>query len=102
MGDVDADAGLASAGVEHIGVRGAAGERADGGRLEIAVGDIAPELTTVFCFPDAAADRAEIESGRVVRVARYGDDTAAAERADATEVKLVVGVFLTKGGLAAT
>ena len=85
-GDIDADGGLARAGIDDIGVGGRHFQRADGRGGEVAVADILPVLPGVGGLPDAATDAAEVEGIRIARVASDSDDASAAEGSDAAEL----------------
>ena len=74
VGEVDADACLAHAGVNDVGVGLGYGDRAHGGGVEVAVGDVLPVRAAVGGLPDPAADRAEVEDARVDWVTGDGDD----------------------------
>ena len=80
--DVAADRRLAGAGVDdaRVGVRD--GDRADGGGLEVAVGDVLPVGAAAGGLPDAPGAGAEVEGRPLGRVAGDGDDAPAAVRAD--------------------
>ena len=85
--DVAADAGLAHADVDHVGVGRRDGERADGGGLEEAVGDVLPVRAAVGGLPHAARAGAEVEGRGLGRMAGDGDHTAAAVRPDAAPLE---------------
>ena len=80
--DVDPDRRLAGAGVDHVGVRRGHGERADGGRAEVAVRDVLPVRAAVGRLPHAAGHGAEVEHHRLGRMPGDGHHAAAAGRAD--------------------
>jgi len=71
MGHVAADAGFAGADVEHVGIGRRHGNRADGGSVQIAVGDVAPGDTAIDGLPDAAGTGAVVEGQRLGRVAGH-------------------------------
>ena len=80
--DVDPDRRLAGASVDDVGVRFGHGERADGGRAEVAVRDVLPVRAPVGRLPHATRHRAEVEHHRLGRMPGDGDHAAAAGRAD--------------------
>lgn len=55
VGYVEPDLGLPSAGIDHVGVRGGDGERADRGRPEKAIADAAPIDPAINGLPHAPA-----------------------------------------------
>src|SRR6516165_10484390 len=83
IGDIEPDRGFPGAGINHIGIRGSDGERADRGRGEKAVDHAAPISAAVGRLPDTAGAGAEVEYSGVFGVTRDGDDAAAARRPDA-------------------
>ena len=87
IGDVDADGGLARAGVDHVRVRRRHRQRADGGAGEEAVRDVAPVHPTVGGLPHATGAGAEVEGHGVARVAGHRHHAAAARRADAAPLQ---------------
>ena len=87
--DVDADARLAGAGVDDVGVGGGHGDRAHGGGPEEAVGDVLPVGAAVGRLPDAAGAGAEVEGLRVRRVPGDRHHAAAAVRTDAAPLDRV-------------
>ena len=74
VGEVDADAGLAHAGVYDVGVGLGDGDRSDRRGIEVAVGDVLPVCSAVGGLPYAAAYRAEVEDARVDGITGDGDD----------------------------
>src|SRR5579859_7995373 len=79
--DIAADARLARAGINHVGIRIGHGNGPDGGD-PLLVKERIPGVATVGRFPDAAADRAKIIGVRLAGHAGYGDKTAAPEGPD--------------------
>src|SRR5215211_6359707 len=75
--DVAANRRLAHPDVDHIRVALGDGNRAHGGRLEEAVGDVIPGGAAVGRLPDATGAGPEVEGHLVDRVARDGDDAPA-------------------------
>ncbi len=92
VGDVDADRGLARAGVEHVRVGRGDGERADGRRGEEAVGDAPPVDAGVGRLPDTPGHPAEVEGVRVVVAPGDRDHPAAPERTDAAPLEQSIEV----------
>jgi hypothetical protein len=86
---VAANARLAGAGVDHVGIGGRDGHRADGGRLEEAVGDVLPVGAAVGRLPDAARAGAEVEDHGLDGIAGDGHRPAAAVGAHETPLKRV-------------
>ncbi len=88
--NISADTGFAGAGVNYVGIgisNGNGADRGDG----LLVKERIPGDATVGCFPDAAADCAEIIGVRLAGNAcnRYG--AAAPERADESPLHAAVG-----------
>src|SRR6185503_2513257 len=83
VGDVEADRGLAGAGVDHVGIGRRHCDRADRRAAHETVRHAAPEHAAVDRLPDAAGAGAEIERHPVHGIARYRDHAAAARRTDA-------------------
>ena len=83
VGDVDANGGLASAGVDDVRVRRRHGQGPDRGGGEEAIGHGPPVCSRIGRFPDAAGDGAEIEGVGIMPCAGYGNDPATPERSDA-------------------
>ena len=81
--DVAADARLAHADVDDVGVGLGDGDRADRGAVNLAVGHRRPRLALVGGLPQPAAGRAEVALVRPALHARDGNRPAAAIRADA-------------------
>jgi hypothetical protein len=82
--DVPADAGLAHAGVDDVGVGLRDRQRADGAGAKLAVGDGIPGGPAVEGLPDTPTHRAEVVLEGPRRAAGDGDRTAAAIGADGT------------------
>src|SRR5260221_4699180 len=80
MRDIATNRGLSHAGVDHIGVRGRDGQRADRGALEEAVRDVLPVDAAVGRLPDATPGGAEVEHLPVVWVAGHRHHASAAVR----------------------
>ena len=89
VGDVEADRRFSRAGIDHVGVRGCHGDRAQCGAAHEAIRDALPEHAAVDRLPDAAGAGAKIEHHLVHRIARDGDDAAAARGADAAPFQRV-------------
>ena len=89
VGDVDADRRLAGAGVDHVGIGGRDGDRADRRAAHEAVGDAAPVHAAVVGLPDAAGAGAEVEHHLVDGIAGDGDDAAATRGTDAAPLERV-------------
>ena len=83
VGNIAADAGLARARVDHVGIGLANGQGAHRRGVEIVVADRLPVRAAVRRLPHAAPDGPEVEHHRVARVARGGHDTAAPRWTDA-------------------
>ena len=83
VGDINADGGLAGAGVDDVRVRRRYGQGSDRGGGEEAIGHGPPVCSGIGRFPDAAGDGAEIERAGVMPGAGYGNDPATPERSDA-------------------
>jgi hypothetical protein len=81
--DVDADGGLASAGIDNVRVGRRYGQGSDRGGGEEPIGHGPPVCSGIGRFPDAAGDSAEIERAGIMPCAGYGNDAATAERSDA-------------------
>src|SRR5262249_17478010 len=89
IGDVEADRGLAGAGVDHVGIGRCHGDRADRRPAHAAVGDAAPEHAAILGLPDAAGTGAEIEGHLVDGIARDGDDATATRGTNAAPFERV-------------
>jgi hypothetical protein len=96
--NIAADAGFTGAGVEYVGIGVRYGNAADGGDA-LLVKEGIPGEPAVRCFPDAAADRAEIIGIGLAGHACDGDDTAAAEGADEAPFHGAVGFEIDLLGL---
>src|SRR5262249_43491736 len=77
---VEADRGLAGAGIDHVGIRRRDGNRADGGAAHVAVRHAAPEDASILGLPDAARAGTKIEGHPVQGIARDRDNAAATRR----------------------
>ena len=84
---VAADAGLAHADVDDVGVGAADLDGPDGARAEVAVGDVAPVRPAVLRLPDAAARAALVEDEIVRGVAGHAEHAAAARGSDRAPVE---------------
>ncbi|GBD16679.1 hypothetical protein HRbin26_01582 [bacterium HR26] len=87
VGDVVADAGLAGADIDDVGVGFRHRDGTDSGGAEEAVGDVAPGHPAVGRLPDPASAGAEVEGHRVRDVTGDGDHPPAAVRADAAPLQ---------------
>src|ERR1700733_4128323 len=76
-----ADIRLAGADVDDVGIGRRYGDGSDGADGDALVGDRKPGAAAVFCLPDAAADRTEIEGVGLIRVSCDGYGAAAAHGA---------------------
>ena len=81
--DVAADARLAHADVDDVGVRVGDGDGADRRALDLTVGDRRPRRAAVGRLPEPAADGAEVGLARPAFHAGHGNRAAAAVGADA-------------------
>src|SRR5215211_2341420 len=79
VGDVDADGGLASAGVDDVRVGRRYGQGPDRGGGEKAIGDGPPVCSRIGRFPDAAGDGAKIVGVGIIPCASYGNDPTTPE-----------------------
>lgn len=86
VGEILADVTLAGTGVDDLGVRRGNLNVADavGDFAHLPVGDVIPGVAVIFALPDAALNGAHIKEIRLIGNTRYGDDSAADVRADAT------------------
>ena len=91
-GRVAADASLAHAGVDDIGIGFGDGERADGTGCDLTIGDREPVESTVSGFPDAASGGAEIVGLRQGRNAGDGDGAASTEGSDGAPSHFMKGI----------
>ena len=89
VGHIEADRRFTGARIDHVGVRGRDRDRTDRGAAHEAVRDAAPEYAAVLGLPDAAGTGPEIEHHPIHRIARNGDDAAAARGADAAPFQRV-------------
>ena len=80
--DVAADAGLAHADEDDVGIALAHGDGADGSALDLAIRDGRPVVATVGRLPESAARRAEIRFIRAANDAADGDGATAAVGTD--------------------
>ena len=87
MRNVDADGGFAHAGPDHIGVGFRDGHCADRRRLEEAVRDIEPVLTSISGLPDTTCTGSEVKNIVIFGVSGDGDDTTTTERSDTTPLQ---------------
>ena len=83
VGHVAADARLAHAGVNDVGVGRGHGDGAHRGGIEVAVGNILPVGAAVVGLPHPAGAGAEIEDHGIYRVAGHCHHPSATGRADA-------------------
>src|SRR4030095_6139620 len=89
VGDVEADRGLAGAGIDHVGIGGRHGDRAHCRGAHEAVRHAAPEDAAILGLPDAAGAGAEIEHHLVDGIARDGDDATATRGTNAAPLERV-------------
>ena len=87
IGDIEADIGLAGAGVKNVGVGLGQSQSTDGGGGEVAVRDILPVGAAVVRFPHAAAAGAEVEDHVFSGMSGYGGGPAAARGTDAAPLQ---------------
>ena len=85
--DVAADARLAHADVDHVGVRLGDGDGADRRTADLAVGDRRPGVARVDGLPQAAAHRAEVGVERTAFDAAHRNRSTAAVGADAAPAR---------------
>src|ERR1035441_7209966 len=83
-----ADIGFTSTGVDDVGHGWRDGNGADG-RGGLPVEERSPGHAGVHGFPNATADRSEVERGGIAGDAGDGDSAAAAERADQAPLKVI-------------
>src|SRR5829696_547666 len=83
VGDIDADRGFASAGIDDVRVRSRHGQGTDRGGGEEAIGDWLPVCSRIGRFPDATGYSTEIEGIGIMPCASYRNDPATPERSDA-------------------
>ena len=81
MDDIAADAGLAGANINDIGIR-LCHRKCPDRRERLAVSDGRPRDAGVVGLPDSASDRAEVIEGRIAGDAGHAADPAASKRTD--------------------